>query len=53
MKPEDHLSFDIAMGLKKAKVGNFEDCQRISKRVLEQLQLTGWKFEKREPPPAH
>lgn len=53
MTEEEHLQFDIAMGLKKAKVAPFEDCQRISKKVLKQLQLTGWKFEKREPPPAH
>lgn len=53
MTEEEHLQFDIAMGLKKAKVAPFEECQRIAGKVLKHMKLSGWLFEKSEPPPAH
>lgn len=46
----EHLQFDIAMGLKKAKDSQ-EDRERIAKVVAAHLMLCLWK--KGEPPPAH
>ncbi len=50
---EDLLAFDIALGLKKAKVGKIEDCQRIGQKVVKQLKLAGWKFDKGDGVDAH
>lgn len=49
--PEDLLAFDVALGLKKAKVGKMEDCQRHARKVVEQLKLSGWEFKKGPVPP--
>ena len=51
--PEDDLIFDIAMGLKRAKAGPMEDCERMAKTVLEHLKLCAWKIEKGPVAPAH
>ncbi len=50
---EDSLAFDIALGLKKAKVGKMEDCQRYARKVVKQLKLSGWEFRKGPGVDAH
>ncbi len=39
---EELLAFDIALGLKKAKVGKIRGCQRYANKAVERPQLCGW-----------